>query len=314
MDFARLATDYHSRSPRGQIWAFFFISLGVWIALSVIDVALLGESVLYAARGVTPGGDVLLVVLIWLAALIGMTVFGLPLGVRRLHDRDKSWTWLLVWYVSPMPLVLLAIVMGFHSGVLAALLLLAAMGMGIWAFVELYCLRGTIGPNRFGPDPLDPRGALEAAAAYGAARPSRARDAVEAPAPRPAAARPAPPPPPSEERTQRVPKAGGFEALQFRGRGDAADDDFEIPRARLKGDGVVLGRSPDDADIVLHHSQISRQHARIYLDGEQPMIEDLGATNGSEVDGKALRPNRAVAIDDGSIVRLGPLVFDVAVG
>jgi uncharacterized membrane protein YhaH (DUF805 family) len=24
----------------------------------------------------------------------------------------------------------------------------------VWAFVELGCLRGTLGPNRFGPDPL----------------------------------------------------------------------------------------------------------------------------------------------------------------
>ena len=33
---------------------------------------------------------------------------------------------------------------------------LAAFAVGVWAFVELGCLRGTIGPNRYGPDPLEP--------------------------------------------------------------------------------------------------------------------------------------------------------------
>jgi uncharacterized membrane protein YhaH (DUF805 family) len=33
---------------------------------------------------------------------------------------------------------------------------LVATVLSIWAFVELYCLRGTVGENRFGPDPLNP--------------------------------------------------------------------------------------------------------------------------------------------------------------
>ena len=31
---------------------------------------------------------------------------------------------------------------------------LAMLAVGIWALVELGCLRGTVGPNRHGPDPL----------------------------------------------------------------------------------------------------------------------------------------------------------------
>jgi uncharacterized membrane protein YhaH (DUF805 family) len=36
------------------------------------------------------------------------------------------------------------------------LLHLVSFAITIWAFVELGCLRGTIGPNRYGPDPLPP--------------------------------------------------------------------------------------------------------------------------------------------------------------
>jgi uncharacterized membrane protein YhaH (DUF805 family) len=33
---------------------------------------------------------------------------------------------------------------------------LVAFVLCLWGFVELLCLRGTRGPNRFGPDPLAP--------------------------------------------------------------------------------------------------------------------------------------------------------------
>jgi uncharacterized membrane protein YhaH (DUF805 family) len=34
------------------------------------------------------------------------------------------------------------------------LLGIIGLGVGIWSFVELGCLRGTVGPNQHGPDPL----------------------------------------------------------------------------------------------------------------------------------------------------------------
>ena len=35
-----------------------------------------------------------------------------------------------------------------------SLLSLISFAISIWAFVELYCLRGTAGDNRYRPDPL----------------------------------------------------------------------------------------------------------------------------------------------------------------
>ena len=53
---------------------------------------------------------------------------GIAVSVRRLHDRDKSgWFMLLIF----IPLV-------------GAIILI------VW-----FCTRGTLGPNRFGPDPLE---------------------------------------------------------------------------------------------------------------------------------------------------------------
>jgi uncharacterized membrane protein YhaH (DUF805 family) len=53
------------------------------------------------------------------------------------------------------PPILAAAQNSAEDGTLASLILgLGAFAVSIWALVELGFLRGTSGPNRFGPDPL----------------------------------------------------------------------------------------------------------------------------------------------------------------
>ena len=60
--------------------------------------------------------------------LVGLALFlpGLAVSVRRLHDLDRTGWWLLLIFTVIGIIVLL-----------------------VWD-----CMRGTVGPNRFGPDPL----------------------------------------------------------------------------------------------------------------------------------------------------------------
>lgn len=51
---------------------------------------------------------------------------------------------------------------------------------------------------------------------------------------------------------------------------------------------VLLGRS-EIADVSLPFSSISREHAKITLDGEQLVIEDLGSSNGVVVNGERVK-------------------------
>ena len=74
----------------------------------------------------------------------------LALGAKRLHDRDKSAWWLVLFYVVPGILSSLANQMDFGF-----VLHLVSFAITVWAFVELGCLRGTVGPNQYGPDPLE---------------------------------------------------------------------------------------------------------------------------------------------------------------
>jgi len=98
----------------------------------------------------------LFVVLIWASFAV---------TIKRLHDRNKSAWWLLLYWGLP---VLVSLgqscpyfkveILKFASpgqfvwGYLA--LSLAVLVLDIWVFIDLYCLRGTDGANQYGADPL----------------------------------------------------------------------------------------------------------------------------------------------------------------
>jgi uncharacterized membrane protein YhaH (DUF805 family) len=91
--------------------------------------------------------------------MLGIVIFisSLAVGVKRLHDRNKSGWYLVLFYIIPSILIVAGIAVGTimeDSIMIASILGLVAAAIGIWAFIELGCLRGTVGANRYGPDPL----------------------------------------------------------------------------------------------------------------------------------------------------------------
>jgi uncharacterized membrane protein YhaH (DUF805 family) len=75
--------------------------------------------------------------------------------VKRLHDRNKSGWWTVPFYIAP----------GLNNhfrdrlpdeSYAVDLLGLVASVLFLWGCIELFCLRGTRGLNRFGPDLLAP--------------------------------------------------------------------------------------------------------------------------------------------------------------
>jgi hypothetical protein len=62
-------------------------------------------------------------------------------------------------------------------------------------------------------------------------------------------------------------------------------------------DDITLGRG-DECDIVLPERQISRQHLRIYRDGDAYYAEDLGSSNGTWVNNEPLKESRRLYDND----------------
>jgi uncharacterized membrane protein YhaH (DUF805 family) len=128
------------RASRVDYWRFQVVAglvLGVAIA-ATIGVAEAG------GPGVIP---FLFIIPIFLAAI--------ATSVRRLHDRNYSTRSALALLGGPFALAVVAAGLREQQGplqVASLLVSLAGLILGFWAAIEIYLLRGTRGPNRFGPE------------------------------------------------------------------------------------------------------------------------------------------------------------------
>ncbi|MBN2578413.1 MAG: FHA domain-containing protein [Pirellulales bacterium] len=68
---------------------------------------------------------------------------------------------------------------------------------------------------------------------------------------------------------------------------------------------VVIGRGRD-AGLTIAHPLVSRQHCRLYESEGVLMLEDLGSTNGTFLDGRRIRQ---AALPPESEFSIGPLTF-----
>ncbi len=122
-----LLFSFRGRIPRRIMWR---VWIGMFAALVALEVcvALLDAAFFHFFASRTPPATVLVVILVaGIAFAIALIWVGLVVQLKRWHDRDKSVWWL---FINLVPYV------GW-----------------LWVLIELGCLRGTKGPNRYGPDP-----------------------------------------------------------------------------------------------------------------------------------------------------------------
>jgi len=74
-------------------------------------------------------------------------------SIKRLHDRDKSGWWMMAYFVLPGLCSQFSDRLPLSPNLIFALAI-AAFGLMIAGFIDLYCLKGTRWTNQFGPNPL----------------------------------------------------------------------------------------------------------------------------------------------------------------
>ncbi|TAX90175.1 DUF805 domain-containing protein [Rhizobium leguminosarum] len=128
---------FSGRASRSEVWWF---QLFYWLILLALGVV---AALAASATGGPDGSSSLVIAVGGIAALfvLAMILPQLSVQVRRFHDRNISgWWFLALFMLSFVP----------YLKVIA----------GLTIFV-ITVLRGTEGPNRFGPDPLRPEARAE---------------------------------------------------------------------------------------------------------------------------------------------------------
>jgi len=133
-DFATLLFSFQGRINRAKYW----IAVAVYASL-LIALFGLGFFFQFSAWFVVAA----------LLLILAMGISGIAIGIKRLHDRDKTGWWLLVFYLLPPIFDGLSRSIGF-----SLVFTLASAAVSLWMMVELGFLRGTSGPNQYGRDPL----------------------------------------------------------------------------------------------------------------------------------------------------------------
>ena len=161
----RRYAEFSGRSRRKEYWMF---ALGVFLLyflFGVIAMVLVGGAAAFGGgvTGQASGGMVgmlmslgilgLVLAVIWL----GLLIPSIAVAVRRLHDTSRSGLWLLL-YIVPYVLGYILATMGAASQstglvVFGGLLTLAGF-IGAIVLLVFLCLPSTVGPNRYGSDPL----------------------------------------------------------------------------------------------------------------------------------------------------------------
>ena len=106
--------EFSGRTRRKEYWMFVLFYLIAFVALSIV------EGVLGMAGSVGPYGPLTAIF------LLAVIIPSIAVGIRRLHDTDRSGWWLLIALV---PLI------------------------GGLILLYFSVLEGTSGPNQYGPDP-----------------------------------------------------------------------------------------------------------------------------------------------------------------
>lgn len=127
-----LLLSAEGRIARGSYWKGALLStiaiVAVAAALNMLLAQVIPNEAGAAGEFKVDGAAAVPFILLNLVAIVLMAWISICLGIKRFHDRDKPGVWVLIGLV---PFV-----------------------GGIWFLVEAGFLKGTAGPNRFGPDPL----------------------------------------------------------------------------------------------------------------------------------------------------------------
>lgn len=134
------AFGFSGRANRAKFWLIPLVPLAAIVLLVMLSIP--GSDSPF-----TGFGGLLLPVVMLIAMWVGIAV-----TVRRLHDRNKSGHWAWLYLGAPAILNGLDAATGNPGNVTVVTLI--GFAITLWYLVDCGFIKGTQGPNKYGPDPL----------------------------------------------------------------------------------------------------------------------------------------------------------------
>ena len=135
--------DFTGRAPRAEYWWYVLATIVAYVVLMMVE-RLLGLDTMIGPYG-----------LLTFALMLALLVPGIAVGIRRLHDTNRSGWWMLL--MVPYLISTILAVAAMSSGSMAGLGAAGFLGLiGLVCAVVLLVfmvLPGTPGANDYGPDP-----------------------------------------------------------------------------------------------------------------------------------------------------------------
>lgn len=145
MDFSHLYLSAEGRIGRQMWWIGHIVLAVIGIVVTLIFAGLFGQ-MSFATR---------------LLNLIYILIVAYPayaVSAKRFQDRDKSGALgAILIGISALSALLRLFGLGIdpmHPGAISMFLNIAVLIVGVWYLIELGILRGTVGDNKYGPDPV----------------------------------------------------------------------------------------------------------------------------------------------------------------
>ena len=126
----------------------------MWLrwALPVIAIHVILWIMIAIAAAADSSGWTATFFILWIIFSLATLWPNIAVMVKRIHDRNKAGRLVLAYWI-PAGLQTILFLADASDNIAGRVIGLVTGAVGIWFLIEFGCMRGTVGPNRYGADP-----------------------------------------------------------------------------------------------------------------------------------------------------------------
>jgi len=152
--------EFSGRSRRMEYWMWALFQVLLYVGMLVLMMLVAGGAMIGRSPtgAMAAGGAAMVIMGLYFVIQLAFIIPGIAVGVRRLHDTNRSGWWLLAPIVPYIVMAVaggMAISSGSVGGGTGAIVMICMAAVFVLAIMLLVfmLLDGTKGPNKYGPDP-----------------------------------------------------------------------------------------------------------------------------------------------------------------